>query len=279
MRQKKLLKSSVKSSKRLNRRFRITTDVAKKNSKRIFPVLVVILIVLLLNNLFTIQKINCTFNDEVCPKETQVIFNKLIGENSLFINQKELLISVKEVYPVDNMSVSYKALKTLNIKLKGSSPYVQADVYLVGSLPVLSIDQAPSTTDSAGWWVKPTGEISEFISSQKALGFNLWENGSMTSIATSGAGISFIFTEKPSSEIVSSVYNMVKIILKYIDVSNIYIINHRSFLSRTGQPDIIVSVPFDEGSLVASLQSINYLATIKKDVKVIDLSFKNPILR
>lgn len=215
----------------------------------------------------------------MCPKETQIVINQLVGTNSLFINQKELLVFIKAVYPVDKMTVGYQAFNTLNIKLKGSRPNIEVDVYLVSNLPSLSMDQAPSTTDSAGWWVKPTGELDKFISSQKALGFNLWENGAMTSIATTGANISFIFTEKPTPEIVSSVYKMVKIILKYIDVSNIYIVNRRSFLSRTGQPDIIVSIPTSEDSLIASLQSINYLATIKKDIKVIDFSFKNPILR
>jgi hypothetical protein len=177
------------------------------------------------------------------------------------------------------MSVGYKAFNTLNIGLGGTSPSVQADIYLVSKLPILSMDMAPSTTDSAMWWVKPTGELGDYIKTQEALGYNLWENGSMTSIATTGAGISFIFSEKPSSEIISSVYKMIKVILKYIDVSHIYIVDHRSFLSRPGQPDIIIGVPFDEGSLVPALQSIGYFVTIKKDAKVIDLSFKNPIIR
>ena len=60
---------------------------------------------------------------------------------------------------------------------------------------------------------------------------------------------------------------------KYILLTN------RGFLSRPKEPDIIIGVPFDEGSLASALQSISYLATIKKDAKVIDLSFKNPIIR
>lgn len=279
MLQIRLPKSSVKSSKKLNRRARIATDAVKKNSKRFLPFLIIIPVVLLLNALFTVKKINCTLNGQVCPKEAQIILNNLLGTNSLLINQKELLIFIKAVYPVDKISVGYKALNTINVALIGNSPYIQTNVYLVSNLPVLSMDQAPSTTDSASWWVKPTGELADFVSSQEALGFNLWENGTMTSIATSGANVKYIFSVKPSAETVSSVYKIVKTILKYLDVSDIYIVNHRCFLSRQGQPDIIVSVPFDEGSLVASLQSIDYLVTIKKDVKVIDFSFKNPILR
>ena len=57
---------------------------------------------------------------------------------------------------------------------------------------------------------------------------------------------------------------MVKVILKYLDVSKIYVVNHRCFLSRPNEPDIIIGVPFDEGSLAPALQSLSYLATIKK---------------
>lgn len=276
---KKSSKSFVNSSKRLNRRARIIFDTVKKNSQRFFLVFIIIPAVILLYSLFTVRKINCTLNGEVCPKETQAVLNHLLGTNSLFINQKELITFIKAVYPVDKMTIGYKAFNTLNIGLKGGSPFVQANVYLVSQIPVISMDQAPSTTDSASWWVKPTVELSNFVSSQETLGFNLWENGSMTSAATSGANVNFIFSEKPSTEIVSSIYKIVKVIHKYIDVSSIYIVNNRCFLSRPGQPDIIVSVPFDEGSLVSALQSISYLVTIKKDAKVIDFSFKNPIIK
>jgi hypothetical protein len=254
-------------------------DSAKTVGKRLFPMIALIPILLIIYGLFVIQKINCNLNNDVCPSEVQTVVNRLLGTNTLFVNQKELLTFLKAVYPIDKMTVGYKAFNTLNINLTGTGPYIQADVYLVSKLPALSMDEAPSTTDSAGWWVKPTGELANFISTQEALGFNLWENGSMTPIATKGAGISFIFTEKPTPQTVTSIYNMVKIIHKYLDVSSIYIVDHRSFLSLSGQPDIIIGVPFNEVSLVPALQSIGYLVTIKKDAKVIDFSFKNPIIR
>ncbi len=279
MLQKRLLKLSVNSSKRLNRRTRVTFDSLKIFLKRFFPVLIFIPLVFFINNLLIIRKINCSFNHDSCPQEILAVQNKLLGTNSLFLNQKELLTFTKAAYPVEKMSVSYKAFNTLNVTLTGTSPFVPAEVYLVGSLPILSMDQAPSTTDSAGWWVKPTGELDIFVSTQEPLGFNLWENGSMTAIATTEAKIKYIFSEKPTPDVISSVYKMVKLILKYLDVSNIYIVDHRCFLSRLNEPDIIIGVPFDEGSLSSALQSMSYLATIKKDAKVIDLSFKNPIIR
>jgi hypothetical protein len=272
-------KSFTNTSKRFSRRTRISLDTAKRNTRRLFPFVILITVVLLAYSLFSIRKTNCVLNNDTCPKEVQVIVNNLLGTNSLFVNQKELLSVIKGVYPIEKMTVGYKALGTLNVILTGNSPYIQVNVYLVNQLPVLTMDQAPSTSDSAGWWVKPTKELETYVSTKEVMGFNLWENGSMISVATTGANINYIFSEKPTPEVVTSIYKMINIVLKYLDVSKIYIVNKRSFLSRPSQPDIIVSVPFDEGSLVSALQSIDYLVTIKKDAKVIDFSYKNPIIR
>jgi hypothetical protein len=279
MLQTRLPKSSVNSSKRLNRRARISLEAIKNIFRKFLPLIILIPLVIFINSLFIIHKVNCTFNNTTCPQEVQSVLNNLLGTNSLFVNQKELLTLTKTVYPTDKINVGFKAFNTLNISLGGSSPYVQADVYLVNTLPILSMDMSPSSTDSAGWWVKPTGELESYILVNQAIGFNLWENGSMTSVATTGANISYIFSEKPTSETVTSIFKIIKMVNKYLEVSKIYIVNQRVFLSRPSQPDIIVGVPFDEGSLSQALQSVSYLATIKKDAKVIDLSFKNPIIR
>lgn len=267
------------SSQKLNRRSRISFDKAKSVLKRIFPIFILIPIIVFFNTLLTVKKINCTLNTGICPQEIQIVTNKLLSSNSLFINQKELLVFTKAIYPVDKMKIDYKIFNTLNINFTGSSPYLQSDVYLVRTMPVLSMDMAPSATDSAGWWTKPSGELSNYLISKDKLSFNLWENGSMTPIATTSANVKYIFSEKPTAEIITSIYKMIKLVQKYLGVSEIYVVNRRVFLSRPEQPDIIIGVPFDEGSLISALQSINYLATIKKDTKVIDLSFKNPIIR
>lgn len=279
MLQTKLQRSFVPTSKKFNRRARVSFDVVRNNFGKIILVAVAVPLLILLYSLFIIHKVNCTLNGQPCPKETQTVFNKLLGTNSLFVNQKELLTFIKAVYPVDTISVSYKAFNTLNVNLKGNSPFVPANVYLVNILPVLSMDTAPSTTDSASWWVPPTGEIETFISSKEVLGFDLWNNGSMTTTASPEGKINYIFSEKPTPETIRSIYNLYGLVTKYLDVSKIYIVNNRVFLSLSNGPVIIIGVPFDEGSLVSALQSISYLSTIKKDAKVIDLSFKNPIIR
>lgn len=279
MLRRRLFRSSTPTSRYISRRSRFPRIHFRSALRKILPFLLAVLVVFLLNRLFTVQKIDCSFNGQACPPEISNVINRLKGKNSLFIKQKEIASQIKAVYPIEKISLGFRMFNTLKIILQGNRPFVQADVYLVSELPVLSMDEAPSTTDSAAWWVKPSSEIAEFTNSHEALGFYFWDNGSMTPIATVGANLSYIFSEKPSPDTISSVYKLSGLVSKYTDVSRIYIINHRAFLSRPDQPDIIVNVPFEEGSLTAALQSLSYLSTIKKDAKVIDLCFKNPIIR
>ena len=101
----------------------------------------------------------------------------------------------------------------------------------------------------------------------------------MSPVASAESKIKYLFTEKPTIQTVKSIYALVKLVEKYLNVDQIMILNQKIFLRQANQPDIIVNIPFDEDNLVQALQSYEYLTTIKKDTKVIDLRFKNPILR
>jgi hypothetical protein len=279
MRQKRLLKLFVNFSRKNNRQLRTTIVAIKGRFRFVIPVLLLALVIVLLNKLLTINKINCFLNHGSCPDEVVSVLKHLSGTNSLFVNQKELISQVKEVFPIDKLTVKYQVFNTIEVNLFGTTQPIPTDVFLINDPPVFSMDQAPSTTDSAGWWVKPTSELETYLKYQESLGFQLWENGSMTPVASEGGAIKYLILDKPDPNLVSSIYKLVKVINKYLEVSQIYIFGSRCFLSRQGQPDIIVSVPFDEDGLVFALQTLNYLTTIKKDTRVIDLSFKNPIIR
>jgi len=274
-----LFRLSTITSKRFERRAKITKIQLLSYLKKIAPVALIVVIVMGLNSLLVVKKINCSLNDQVCPVEIITIMNRSLGKNSLFINQKGLINQVKNAYPIDKVSIGFTLPNTLLVKLQGTRPFIQANIYLVQELPKLSMDEAPSTTDSASWWTRPSVELQKYLDSKEGLGFNLWDNGTMTPVASVGANISYIFTQKPDSEEIASIFDLIKLASKYLNLSQVYIINNRCFLSPVDQPDIIVTVPFDEGSVTTALQSLNYLVTIKKDTKVIDLSFKNPILR
>lgn len=242
------------------------------------PIFLLLLFVLVVYRLFIIDRVECTLNSSPCPAEIAAKVDKHLGSNMLFLNQKELSSSVQSSFPADQISIGFKMFHTLSVKIKGGPTSVMAQLSLAKDLPVLSFDGDPSSTDSAVF-EKPTEEISRLGSAREYLNFEIWASGLMTPTASSESKIKYLFTDKPSAATVKAVFSLLRLLDKYLEVDQVWILDTRVFLSQPGQPDIIVSVPFDEDNLVQALQSLTYLTTIKKDAKVIDLRFKNPIIR
>jgi len=202
----------------------------------------------------------------------------LLNSNALLINQKDLLASIKKIYPVEKSQIGFKIFNTLQVELTGDKKSFNIDTFLVKDLPTITMDLSDGSTES-GYWRLPTVDLDTYIATQEAYGFTLWEDGILSPAATTEGKINYIFSEKHDQEDMVEISNLLKLTDKYLNLDKIYIVNHRCFLRQSGQPDIIVYVPFDEGLLETALQSLSYLVTIKKDARVIDLSFKNPIIR
>ncbi len=244
----------------------------------VLPMILLFLFGLLVYQLFTIRQIKCSLNDTPCPVELLDKINKYLGSNMLFLNQKELTASLKASFPIEKTNLGFQMFNTLAVKVEGRLTSINTQLSLEKTLPVLSFDGREGSTESA-IFQKPSEEISHSTQSIEYLNFEIWDNGLMSPAASSDSKIKYLFTTKPDTSAVRSVYSVIKLLEKYLEVDQIWILNARVFLRRSGQPDIIVGVPFDEDSLVQALQSLAYLTTIKKDAKVIDLRFKNPIIR
>lgn len=279
MLQKRSRTLSVNPFKRLTRQLRNIPSQAKNFVPGAFPLFLLFLFIFLMYNLFAIRKTECLLNNHPCPTEVVEKMNKYLGSNVLFLNQKELSSSIKASFPVEKVGVGFKVFNTLSIKLEGRLSSINVQVFLVHSLPQISLDINTGSTESGIVTIKPTDEINHFIGSVSLDSFEIWDSGLMTPTASSESKIKYLFTSKPDTNTIKSIYSMIKIVEKYLSVDQVLILDTRVFLRQTDQPDIIVSVPFDEENLVQALQSFAYLSTIKKDVTVIDLRFKNPILR
>ncbi len=274
MLQTKLPRLSVSQSKRLRRKIRSFVDQAP----RIFPVFLLFLFLLLTYNLFTIKQIDCTSDRDPCSIEITEKFQKYLGTNVLFLNQKQVSQAVRSAHSVEKISFAFKMFNTLRVTLEGGNPPVLAQIYLVKDLPRVTLDSAPGSSESADW-PRPTIEITAFTQTASSSSFSLWDNGLMTPSSTGEGKINYIFSEKPDNKTIKAVYKLVKLVNKYLNTESIHIVGQRVFLSQLNEPDIIISVPFDERQLSESLQSFAYFTTLKKDAKVIDLRFKNPIIR
>lgn len=282
---KRLPKLSPNHSKRFRRRFRATLDQLKGLPKlrgglssHLIALSLLILFVFCMNALFTIRTISCSLDNEPCSGEVLGKFNKFVGTNVLLLNQKQISHSLKSSFPVQEVTIGFKLFSTLNVTLKSGNPPIEILAYLVKDLPTVTLDTAPGSSESATW-PKPSSEISKFTDVASSSSFSIWDTGLMTPAAGDESNIRFVFSEKPSTETVQSVYRLIKLVNKYLDVLSIQIVGTRVFLSQSNQPDIIVNVPFDEGQVSEAIKSLTYLTSIKKDAKVIDLRFKNPIIR
>ncbi|KKT55617.1 MAG: Polypeptide-transport-associated domain protein FtsQ-type [Candidatus Collierbacteria bacterium GW2011_GWB1_45_35] len=246
--------------------------------RRLLPLFILFLFIFLANNLFTVRKIECVFNNDACSSAVFEKLNKYLGSNVLLINQKDISSSINSLLSVENIKIGFKVFNTLSLRLNGRLVSLNAQVSLTQELPRLSLDDVSLSSDSAEF-IKPTEEINQFNKTVNFSNFEIWDNGLMSPVASAESKIKYLFTEKPTVQTVKSVYALVKLVEKYLNADQIMILNQKIFLRQANQPDIIVNIPFDEDNLVQALQSYEYLTTIKKDTKVIDLRFKNPILR
>ena len=252
--------------------------IRSKRFKSLLPLLLFILFLFLANSLFIINKTECQINWELCPPEIIQKLDKLIGSNVLFLNQKQLSRELVDLLSAEKVGIGFKMFNTLKVNLDGGNPPVLTMIFLVKDLPIISMDADPGSTESANW-PKPSEELETYIQNASSSSFGIWDNGRMTPVATDESKVKYILSKKPDEETVRSLYRFIKIVNKYLNVKTILILGQRVFLSQTGQPDIIVTVPFDEGRVSEAIKSYSYLVTLKKDAKVVDLRFKNPIIR
>jgi hypothetical protein len=260
------------------RSLKLSANPSRFVRQKLLPLVLGGVLLVFLYHLFLIRHVNCTLNGGPCPDNISEKLKVYLGESSIFLDQKSLSANMRSLYTLEQVGISFRLGNKLQVDLKSGNLSYNAKVYLVQDLPQLSMDNVPVGTVSAGW-TKPTTEIEQSLLDKEGHNFDLWENGTITAAATSEAKIIYLFKEKPDQEITVSIFKALKIISRYVDFSRIYILGQDIFLRQESQPDIIVYVPFDEGSLVEALQSFAYLATIKKDAKVVDLRFKNPIIR
>lgn len=229
--------------------------------------------------IFKIKTTECTFNDSDCPAEIAKIISSLENKNVLGINQKKVSETVSKSRPITNLSIHFKLFNKLKVEIKSTVSSIPITIYLIQKYPELSLNAISESSTSAAYFIKPSDEMDDFIKDTKYDSYSMWPDGNLAPIATSESQIILLVTSKPDNALIKQIYEAVSLFGKYLSFEKIYIIDHDIFLSRLNQPDIIITVPYDERTILEALQSLGFLSTIKKDNKVIDLRYKNPVIR
>jgi len=198
------------------------------------------------------------------------------GKSFYLIDKKLVKETVGNVFPIEDIKYTFQFPNKLSLQIIGWQASVPIQTYQVSALPFLSIDI--SSSDSA-IWTKPSIEVNNFLVDKESKGQKLWSVGRMTPEKVDESNIKQVFVENPTEDLLADFFSVIKLANKYLANPKIIMIGPRILLSQDVQPDIIINIPADMGDVESALQSIDYLYTIKKDAKVIDLSFKHPIIK
>jgi hypothetical protein len=246
---------------------------------KILPLIIGLgLFLLLLSKVFVIKTINCTANGASCSAEIRNLLENHLNQSYFSLNRKNLDWSIGQIFPHDRLTYNFSYPNRLMVELQGVKMALGITVVQVPSLPNLSLDLFASSTESAQW-SRPIPEIETFLKDYEGEPKKLWEDGHLTSDSSPSGTVKYIYSKLPSPEQSGSVYKMITKTLRYLENPQIYVLGDRIFLSCAGLPDIIIYADASLDDVESSLQSLDYLSTIKKDARVINLSFKHPIIK
>lgn len=257
-------------------------NLSKRNYRNLLRplayLLVPIVLIFFLSSL-KLKNITCEDRGSPCSVEITNTLNRYLGTSILSLKKQSLLQDLNKIQPTKDIFLHYQSLNSIKIDLESEQRSIPINLSLVIDYPSLSFNQLPISSESAVFFQKPSTEIGSSVGGLVFTSFNLWYNGEISSSATQSSKILFLSKQKPSKEDLVAIFNLLETADKYLKVDNIYILGNVIFLSAAGQPDIITSVPYDGRSLTEALQSLGFLTTMKKDPKIIDLRYKNPIIR
>ena len=278
MLQRKSSRSYTSTSKRSQRRLKLSIQFFRKYIRVIPFAIFLVFILYFLSRAFIVRQIKCQTNSRTCSREVEGILYHLEDKNFFTINKKELEWAIKQIFPIDSIGYNFTYPNTLTVSLSGIQEAFSLLTYQSATLPTLSLDAFESSTDS-GQWARPVPEIESFIAKLDGKPQKLWERGQFTPDTESSDKISFIYSSLPKETQITAIFKIIALVNKYLDSPRIVIFGDRIFLSSPNLPDIIIYIDSDIKNVETSLQSLDYLVTIKQDAKVLNLSFKHPIIK
>lgn len=235
--------------------------------------------IIILLEVFKIKTVSCVSGGGGCDTEIVEKLSSYKNTSIFTFNQKKLYESLNRLRPLESLDTHFKLFNVLQVSVNYKNSFIPINLKLVSDYPPLSINSNQVSTLSAIFFEKPSIELNSSVDLSEFNSFNLYESGLLVPIASQSSNIYFLLKQKPTDKIMSEIYKILEIIGKYLSAEKIYILGDTVFLSRSEQPDIITSVPYDEDKLLEALQSLGFLNTMKKDPKIIDLRYKNPIIR
>lgn len=250
----------------------------KNNWFKLCLVLLSFFLFILGYRLSSIESINCVADGQVCPIELINLTTYLKGKNYFSLNQKNLLETISQIYPVDAVNYKYVWTQKIELSIKGWNKTYDIALLSVPEYPITTLELSKIASESSTW-SKPSLEISSYLVDKSVNHGRLWANGHLTMDSNLMPVATLLYVQNLDQKDLSNLYQLIYLSQKYFSNYTIYVSNYQFLLSQTGRPDIIIYIPADIKHVETALQSIDYLYTINQDAKVIDLSFEHPIIK
>lgn len=249
----------------------------KKKSLLIGILLLILLVVSI--SFIKVKNVYCYCDGQVCEESVCNATKNQIGNNLLTLNKRRLERNLNSGGKYQKIAIEVKPLNTVTVNFHSVSDFFVFNSTITTQKIPLSINNPPPSSDSAAFFNKPSVEIAEWLKDLQLISIKIFPSGQQETVSTTSSQIFAITADKKDSDWYKLAHQLIKKVLAYANVSGVYFIDNNVYFAQVGQPDIIVSMDYDEEKLTKSLQSLGFLTTIKKDPKIIDLRYTNPIIR
>lgn len=249
----------------------------KKKSLLVATLLLILLVAAA--SFIKVKNVYCYCDGQVCEESVCNTAKNQIGKNLLALNKRGLERNLNSGGKYQNIVVEVKSLNTVTINFHSVTDFFVFNSTITTQKVPLSINNPPPSSDSAAFFNKPSTEIAEWIKNFQLISIKIFPSGQHETVSTASSQIFAVTTDKKDNDWYKLAHQLIKKVLAYANVSGVYFIDNNVYFAQVGQPDIIVSMDYEEEKLTKSLQSMRFLTTIKKDPKIIDLRYTNPIIR
>ena len=247
--------------------------------KVVFILMAAFILVVSLYNLLSIKEISCFCDGDSCQTTVCEQLKSQISKNYLFLSKHSVTSLVGPSKSFEKLEFQYKFPFKLVVNLTKTSNYLIFNTAISNSPLALSMNMAPISSDSAVPFNKPTEEIADYVSKINTISLKVYPEGQFEVIATESSKIFNINTSKKDQLWYKEVLELIKTVTLYTEVVGIYILDNDLYFARSNSSDLIISLDQEQEKTLKALQLLGFLNTIKKDQKIIDLRYTNPIIR
>lgn len=248
------------------------------NRKLTVSVFIALCIISFLLFMPKITTIDCFVDSQICPDEISLLIHSKTPKNYLLLNKKNLIKEIIESGVYSKVNIRYSLSGKLIYYLYESSEFFTYNVALVQNTADFQVGNHYSST-SGELTSRFSEQLQSLVGNLNTTSLLVYSNGHTAPISTTSSQIVVVTSDKKDQQWYADTYRLMKVVSSYIKTFSVYVIENNIYFSQESGPDIVINVSANVTDLTKTLQSLVFINTIKKNPKVVDLRYTNPIIR